>query len=312
MPKSVPTPVAAAIGIVPTVVDTVRAIPGKAVQLPVLAVSSALTALETARKEYDELAERGEKLVARLRGTSFDEFEDRIEHALKDTPLATPYDVIEDAAEDAVAKVSELLDRAANKTPAKPARVAVAKVTPEPAAAASAAEAEVPAAEAPKGEPTPAAPTGSVERVATAATPEVVEVVEAVALASTAPTVTDHDALPLPDYDHMTLGSLRGRLRALSVDQLVQVRDYEKAHADRLPVVTLLDNRISKLATDAAATPSVGGGEAPVTPAPAGAGKVSAAQAATPSTQASSKASTKPASTKPASKAAPRTKVRST
>ena len=47
----------------------------------------------------------------------------------------------------------------------------------------------------------------------------------------------------------MTLGSLRGRLRSLSVDQLVQVRTYEKAHADRLPVVTMLDNRIAKLAT---------------------------------------------------------------
>ena len=54
----------------------------------------------------------------------------------------------------------------------------------------------------------------------------------------------------------MTLGSLRGRLRSLSVEQLVQVRAYEKAHADRLPVVTMLDNRIAKLATDASAAPS--------------------------------------------------------
>ena len=62
--------------------------------------------------------------------------------------------------------------------------------------------------------------------------------------------------LPLPDYDHMTLGSLRGRMRALSVDQLAQIRAYEKAHANRLPVVTMLDNRLAKLATDAAATPA--------------------------------------------------------
>ena len=61
----------------------------------------------------------------------------------------------------------------------------------------------------------------------------------------------------------MTLGSLRGRLRSLSVEQLVQVRTYEKAHADRLPVVTMLDNRIAKLATDASATPS---GPAPPRP----------------------------------------------
>jgi hypothetical protein len=55
----------------------------------------------------------------------------------------------------------------------------------------------------------------------------------------------------------MTLGSLRGRMRSLNVDQLVQIRDYEKAHADRLPIVTMLDNRIAKLASDAgAAQPS--------------------------------------------------------
>ena len=63
--------------------------------------------------------------------------------------------------------------------------------------------------------------------------------------------VLAHDDLPLPDYDHMTLGSLRGRMRSLSVDQLVQIRAYEKAHADRLPIVTMLDNRIAKLAEDA-------------------------------------------------------------
>ena len=59
MPKTVPTPVAAVLGIAPTVVDSVKRIPGKAVQIPVLAVSSALGALETARREYTDLAERG-------------------------------------------------------------------------------------------------------------------------------------------------------------------------------------------------------------------------------------------------------------
>jgi hypothetical protein len=47
----------------------------------------------------------------------------------------------------------------------------------------------------------------------------------------------------------MTLGSLRGRLRSLDMQQLVQLRDYEKSKADRLPVVTMLDNRIAKLSS---------------------------------------------------------------
>lgn len=246
----VPTPVAAAIGLVPTVLDGVRRLPGKAVQLPVLAVSHALTTLETVRREYDALAERGERFLGRA--PSFDELEDRVEDALP-APLAKPYDAVEDTVEDAVSKVTDLLDRAATRTPK---------------------------AQQPKGEPTPPAPTGGVERHDTAAAPEDVEKVELVATA-VGTGVPAHDELPLPDYDHMTLGSLRGRLRSLSVEQLVQVRDYEKAHADRLPVVTLLDNRIAKLATDAAAAPSPGG-ELPVLPAAAAAPKVTDATAAVP------------------------------
>ncbi|MDX6285000.1 MAG: hypothetical protein QOG53_485 [Frankiales bacterium] len=56
-----------------------------------------------------------------------------------------------------------------------------------------------------------------------------------------------HDELPLPDYDHLTLPSLRARLARLDLASLVQILDYEKAHANRLPVVTMLENRIAKL-----------------------------------------------------------------
>jgi len=60
----------------------------------------------------------------------------------------------------------------------------------------------------------------------------------------------DHGDLPLADFDHLTLGSLRGRLRRLSMPELVQLRDYELAHASRLPIVTMLDNRIAKLTAE--------------------------------------------------------------
>ncbi len=56
-----------------------------------------------------------------------------------------------------------------------------------------------------------------------------------------------HDELPLPDFDHQTVPQLRGRLRTLGLAELVQLRDYEQAHAAPLPVLTLLDNRIAKL-----------------------------------------------------------------
>ena len=57
-----------------------------------------------------------------------------------------------------------------------------------------------------------------------------------------------HDQLPLEDYDHLTLGSLRARLSKLDAVALVQLRDYERAHANRLPVLTMLENRIAKVA----------------------------------------------------------------
>jgi hypothetical protein len=60
-----------------------------------------------------------------------------------------------------------------------------------------------------------------------------------------------HTDLPLADFDHQTVPQLRGRLRTLGLPQLVQLRDYEQAHARRLPVLTLLDNRIAKLTDDA-------------------------------------------------------------
>lgn len=56
-----------------------------------------------------------------------------------------------------------------------------------------------------------------------------------------------HSELPLADFDHLTVPQLRGRLRTLELAELVQLRDYEQAHAHRLPVLTLLDNRVAAL-----------------------------------------------------------------
>jgi hypothetical protein len=56
-----------------------------------------------------------------------------------------------------------------------------------------------------------------------------------------------HADLPLEDFDHLTVPQLRGRIRRLELAELVQLRDYEQAHAHRLPVLTLLDNRVAAL-----------------------------------------------------------------
>jgi len=300
VPSPVPNPVAAAIGIVPTVVAHARRLPGKAVQLPVFAVSSALTALDTVRREYGDLAERGEQLLARLRGTPLEEFEDIVQDVAAHSPFAGVYDeVVEplDVASTIGATVAGTAARAGGRV--EDAADAVVGTAQDAARAGAAAGAKTTAAagagsnasalpahdtlmdaQAPKGAATAKATEPDSTRIDSAATPDVVEMADAVAAFSDVPEVGSHDELPLPDYDHMTLGSLRGRLRSLDVAQLVQLRDYEKAHADRLPVITMLDNRIAKLATDASAMPSPGAAGARTAPSDASRSKVGGPSAA--------------------------------
>jgi hypothetical protein len=62
--------------------------------------------------------------------------------------------------------------------------------------------------------------------------------------------VTDaphHDELPLPDYDHLPLGSLGARIASLDADGVATLLAYERAHGDRLPVVTVLEQRLAAL-----------------------------------------------------------------
>ncbi|WP_028645049.1 hypothetical protein [Nocardioides sp. URHA0020] len=56
-----------------------------------------------------------------------------------------------------------------------------------------------------------------------------------------------HDQLPLPDYDHLPLGSLGPRLSPLDVDGVSALLAYERAHGNRLPVVVVLEHRLEAL-----------------------------------------------------------------
>ncbi|MCW2931229.1 MAG: hypothetical protein JWM19_2191 [Actinomycetia bacterium] len=56
------------------------------------------------------------------------------------------------------------------------------------------------------------------------------------------------DALPLANYDTLTVASLRARLRTLSVPQLRILFDYEKAHQEREEVTGMFERRIAKIA----------------------------------------------------------------
>jgi hypothetical protein len=66
--------------------------------------------------------------------------------------------------------------------------------------------------------------------------------------ASPAPAAAPAGELPVPNYDDLSIASLRARLRNLSAEQLTQLIDYEKGHAARPDVITMFERRIAKLA----------------------------------------------------------------
>ena len=81
----------------------------------------------------------------------------------------------------------------------------------------------------------------------------------------------DHATLPLPDYDHLPVGSLQHRIRTLDLEGLAAVATYEREHADRVQVLQMIEHRLDELR--AGAEPS-GGDPGAVAPelAPAAAG----------------------------------------
>ncbi|MGY1653644.1 hypothetical protein [Geodermatophilus sp. SYSU D01119] len=59
--------------------------------------------------------------------------------------------------------------------------------------------------------------------------------------------MTEHDQLPLPDYDHLPVEGLISRIRTLDATGLQTLLDYERAHADRLQVTMAMENRLRSL-----------------------------------------------------------------
>ena len=66
------------------------------------------------------------------------------------------------------------------------------------------------------------------------------------ATAAEATAAEEQDA-PLPNYDELSVASLRARLRNLDAAQVKQMAEYERAHAGRADVITMFERRIAKL-----------------------------------------------------------------
>ena len=67
------------------------------------------------------------------------------------------------------------------------------------------------------------------------------------ASAAPADQMTEAAGLPLPNYDALSLASIRARLRGLDVAQLKVLLDYEAAHTERAEVLGMFERRIEKL-----------------------------------------------------------------
>jgi hypothetical protein len=105
-------------------------------------------------------------------------------------------------------------------------------------------------ADTPAPEPAAAAP----EPVAAAPEPVVAAEPEPVVAAEPEPVVAAEPAAaaaPLPNYDELSVASLRARLRNLDVAQVRELAEYERAHAARADVLTMFERRIAKLEAEA-------------------------------------------------------------
>jgi hypothetical protein len=112
--------------------------------------------------------------------------------------------------------------------------------------------------------------------------------------------MTEHDTLPLPDYDHLPIDGLAHRIRMLDAAGVQTLLDYEREHANRANAVTILENRLTALREGA--QPSGGDPLAPAADDPAhamGGSKVSEATSGPPLNPPSHGDPTNPAQPRP-------------
>jgi hypothetical protein len=148
-----------------------------------------------------------------------------------------------------------VMDRVRNRPPAEApadAEAPAAAATPAPEDTAAAEDTATPETVAPE---TVEPETVALQTVApeTVAPETVVAESSAASEASAGPETSaatePSGALPLANYDELSVASLRARLRNLTNDDLTQLMAYEKAHQDRPEVIKMFQNRLAKMTT---------------------------------------------------------------
>ena len=122
------------------------------------------------------------------------------------------------------------------------AKATSATKTSRPAKAAPAAK------DASTAKPTPAAKTARAAKTTPdTKAPRAAKAAKSVAAPRAAEAKPAPQAPPLPGYDDLSIASLRARLRVLDAPAIEAMLAYEKEHARREPVVTMLERRLAKI-----------------------------------------------------------------
>jgi hypothetical protein len=147
--------------------------------------------------------------------------------------------------EPAVADHSAVRDAPAAQGPVTAQATPAAKTAPaaKPAATPKPATKVTPAAKAPSA----AKRTPAAKPPPTAKAPPVTKTAKTGPAPRAAKAEPAPEAPPLPGYDDLSLASLRGRLRVLDAATIQAMLAYEKAHARREPVITMLERRLAKI-----------------------------------------------------------------
>ena len=211
--------------------------------MPIVAISVALQAWERSRGVRQFALRRGNEVLQIVAHTPVGRF--------------LPQPVLDDGADDEAARIATAARKATSTTATAP------KATPKPAARPAEPAAQPKATQPNPVEPAPSLPSAAA--VEMGAPGAVTDKVERIADRLDVPAPTSRDDLPIPDFDNVSLGSLRARLRSLSPEDLVTLREWEQAHANRLPVITLLDNRIAKVGATGTYPPDSATGAAATT-----------------------------------------------
>jgi hypothetical protein len=172
------------------------------------------------------------------------------EPAVPQEKAAEPAPATPEPAQAAGAKPSSV-----KSTPAKPT---TAKVTTAKPAAAKATAATETTAKATAAKPSRAPrtrdfdKTGNVRLLDDAETSaaRVSPAPDAAATADAVGSKPGDSGPPLPNYDELSVASLRARLRNLDLAQVRQLTEYERAHAARADVIGMFERRIAKLEAD--------------------------------------------------------------